>query len=259
MCIGKPGRGKSTAIILASKLVSEENVSRVAPSDAEGFMLETMIGKLINIDTDIPTDERIPDHFLKKVEDRQPFLVNRKNRRGVMGMLPAVHIYGANDLPPTRERSVGAYDRRWSFNIFDQFDVPMEEHNKDIVEDIVNAGMAGVLNFAVEGLRDILHNKGKFYQSSEMKTAIKDWQKSNDFVQQFLDDLWSGEFTQEGAALGPKIERLKMWNLYQDYFKECYPDSKNRLGKNKFYEILTVQKGLNVGQDSAGRRYFVKN
>lgn len=254
MCVGKPGRGKSTAIILASKMMSDENVAMLAPSDMQGFMMESMIGKLINVETDIPTDAKLPDHIIKKIEDRTPILVNRKGRKAVRASIPAIHVFGANDLPPTWERSVGAYTRRWSFIRFDTWDAPVDEHNKDIVQDILGMGLDGIVNFAVDGLRDILHCNGKFYQSDTMLKDVQEWQKQNDVIQQFLDCLRDGELDIK-EALGQRVERKKMWELFQGFYSAEYDGAKCKLSRTKFYKVLEDQKGLCVIA-SSGVRYF---
>ena len=195
---GTPGTGKSTVIILAAKLAHPENCCSVDPTEWEGFNMESMVGKLVNYDTDIEVAKPITDKAVKKVIDRVSVRIRRKGIADVYGPLPATHLFGGNEIPKTLDGRSGAMTRRWTFIEYSRViakesgDGKSPGYEVDFVDRVWKAGYRGVLNFALKGLADLLEARGHFFQPESGKAKMKEWQLSTDVVGTFWKELEEG-------------------------------------------------------------------
>jgi phage/plasmid primase-like uncharacterized protein/phage/plasmid-associated DNA primase len=242
LLVGPPGSGKSTVAILASKLVSDDNLSMVEPHEFRGFHMESMLGKLVNISTDIKTNEPIDDAMMKKIEDRVPVRIDRKFKTPVRAWLPAIHIFGANKLPPNYEGDSRAFTRRTTIIEFESFKAE-GRFNRNFAQEVFDANPQGVLNFAIEGLLMLLESGGHFTNPDSGTARLEDWQMEHDPVGQFFKELFNNEI--EGQSkLEPgtefTIERKILWESFKNWHEESfsrYP----RFSKHKFYSLVQVQ------------------
>jgi phage/plasmid primase-like uncharacterized protein len=256
MCYGPGGTGKSTVLKIAARLVSPENLCSVAPSEFVEFNMETMVGKLVNIDTDIPLDEPIRDAIAKKVEDRTGVRINRKGKIQVYAPLPAVHLFGGNAIPRTLDGASRAHDRRWTFIGFEKH-VAKGNYPKDYWDWCFEQSPQGILNFALDGLRDLLANNGHFTVPASGRVKMDEWQRAADPVGRFLDDLREGEVSDSNTKIfegeDHRIARPKLWTLFVEWHKTV----QNRppaLGRTTFYNALRERKIPEKVID--GVRYF---
>lgn len=255
LLVGPPGSGKSTFSILASKLISQDNLSMVEPHEFRGFHMESMLGKLVNISTDIRTNEPIDDAMMKKIEDRVPVRIDRKFKTPVMAWLPAIHIFGCNKLPPNYEGDSRAFTRRTTILEFKAFKAT-GHFNRNFANEVFAASPGGVLNFALEGLEMLLSNGGHFSQPASGAVALEEWQDDFDPVAQFFKDLYNNEIEGQSkleAGVEFKIERKKMWEIFCEWHEESF-NRFPRFSKNKFYR--QVENKFCTIIPYAGVRYF---
>lgn len=242
MLYGHPGSGKSSLIIGAKKLAHDTNVSQVQPCDMEGFHLESLIGKLINLVTDVDLTKPMKDAIIKQIEDRIPISINRKFKSVVSAPIPAVHIFGGNDIPVTFERGSGAHNRRWTFIKVDTFKAENDNYSRNFAAETFDKNPAGVLNFALEGLRDLLTTKGLFYAPQSSKDAIEEWQTQNDVVSCFIKEIKDGEVQE--LDWNPEMWAIRpdLWRLFCKWHLEYY-NRASKLPKGKFFSALVVKHG----------------
>lgn len=193
MLLGPKGSGKSSLILGAIQLVNLKNVGFVQPRDFRDPHLASLIGKLVNVVTDIDTGTPIEDSVIKQIEDRVPIAINRKYKEVVSMPLPAVHIFGGNEMPPTKERGSMAHARRWSFIEVNSFSAEATSYSRDFALDAFNECPAGVLNFALDGLLDLLESDGLYFSSEASRSNVKGWQERHDLVSCFLAAVEDGE------------------------------------------------------------------
>jgi len=226
MLLGRKGSGKSSLIKGAMALVSPGNYSSVQPRDFKDPYMETMVGKIVNVVTDIDEETPIQDSVVKQIEDRVPILTNRKYKKAVSVPLPAVHLFGGNSMPPARNGRTMAHTRRWSFLKIEKFD--SEGADKDIdVKDFANIAVAhcpsGVLNFALEGLEDLLNSGGKYFAGYASIKIVNAWQTESSPFHLFLEACRDNETGQrlvlreDGRAL-----KTEIWSTFVHWFKDAY-------------------------------------
>ena len=243
--VGKPGTGKSTVIMLASKLVSKENWCSVEPHDFQGFNMESMAGKLLNFETDVSLDKPISDSSLKKVLDGRPICIRRKNRTDIFARLPAVHIFGGNDIPPTLEGSYKAHDRRWTFVEFNNIQT-RGSYDKEFHEKVWEAGPQGVFNWAMRGFETLMAREGHYLNPASGVERMKEWQEGSDPVGQFLDFLGSKEAELEGKVFAKKegvVKTSEMWGAFKFWFEDFYPGRKSSTPTRHFFHKTMRLKG----------------
>lgn len=256
MLYGQPGTGKSTVLNVAARLVHKENLCSVPPSEWHGFNMEGMACKLVNIDTDIPINEPIDDDIAKKIIERKPFRIRRKGIKDIMAPIPAIHMFGGNDIPRTLDGASRAHDRRWTFIEFKAF-VPKGNYDQEYWDYCFEQSPQGVLNFALEGLNDLLESRGHFLNPSSGKAKMEQWQLSTDPVGQFLVDMREGEVVDNGRMFifseNAKIERRRLWEGFQSWHEQAL-NFAPRIGRTKFFDLLRVKKQVEKKID--GVYYF---
>lgn len=241
MLHGKHGSRKSTLAKVFMRLMSQENYSTIEPWQMEGFHLEDMISKLVNIKTDIATKKPFPDGFLKTVEDRVPIMVNRKGRKVVKAMIPGVHVFCCNDLPPMLDGGK-AYGRRITLIEFEKNFTDRGEYTRDYDELVFEAGAGGLLDFATEGLLDLLASGGIFSAPESGKASVEEWQAEGDAVEQFFRDVSEGKIAVENSTvkLG-KDFRMKPAQLWEAFcaFHLSTTRRDPEITRFKFYRLVS--------------------
>lgn len=258
MIHGPAKSGKTSLILPAQRLVHKDNWSSVEPHEFEGFKMESMAGKLVNIVTDIDLSQPIKDNHIKKVEDRIPIRIDRKFKNAILAPLPAVHIFGGNDIPPTFEKGSGAHERRWTFIHIEGLKVA-GNYSKSFANDVFDANPIGVLNFALDGLRDVLESNGHYFVPESGRQKMDEWQTAHDSVAQFVKEIIEGEITSIKFVPEGRVKRSFVWPIFVEWYDKSH-SRKPRLNKIKFYDALTrVQNALNPVHLRVfdGERYFV--
>jgi phage/plasmid primase-like uncharacterized protein/phage/plasmid-associated DNA primase len=226
--VGKRGSGKSTVIKLVNRLIDPKNVSRVDPSYFHGFHMETMVGKLVNMDPDINLHKPIQDDIIKKIIDRVPFRVSRKFQTDLMAPLPPIHLFGGNDLPQSMEGATGAYSRRVIILNFGAYSAEDEEqkgngYELDFDEWLWHEAQNEIISFAIKGLVDLVSCKGHFTVPNSSKESLKEWDSRSDMLGDFLEALELGEVDKGNQYfLDPKgiITRKLLWERFASWQRE---------------------------------------
>lgn len=246
--LGAPATGKSTfAKLLRAAFGGDNYFASVEPKKMyDTFGMQSLILKTVNIHTDISEQNKIPDSFLKTVEDAIPVTVNRKFKSDIAAYLPFVHIFCANSMPPTSIKEQGVYDRRVTIVEFTNRVVGGLRNYENVI--IHQGGIEGILGFALEGLIDLVNNKGEYFRPETSSKHTKDWQDAaKDEFQDFLDSVADGEVESEKVALrlgdDYKIERKSLYEIYK-VWSDAYGDKYKTLTRNKFYGRMKGVKGV---------------
>lgn len=245
MLYGSGGSGKSSLIIPAQRLVHQDNWSSVEPHEFKGFLMESMAGKLVNIVLDINTQEPIEDNHIKKIEDRVPVRIDRKFKNALLAPLPAVHIFGGNDIPATYEKGSGAHKRRWTFLGVEGFQA-VGNYSKNFANEAFDQCPVGVLNFALDGLLEVLEANGHYHVPESGVKKMDDWQKAHDRVALFFHEISEGEDFGLRLEKDAKTERTYIWATFVAWHKNSY-NAVPKQGKHKFFAEVERLGGINRG------------
>ncbi len=238
--IGPSGSGKSTLLKLFNNLMSENNVSHVDLADFSNFGMETMVGKLVNINTEMDTERPIRDAQVKRVIDRTPVRIERKYKTDVIGFLPAVHMFGTNDLPRSKNGTAKAYGRRFIFVACDE--VVQGERPEQCYEDtILKAERLGIVARGLRGLRRLIEAGGYYTKPANSAKLVDEMQRASDPVAQYFEDIKEGAFENtkdrieigENRAIKPEV----FWARFKDW-QEIAIAPQDRIGRNAFYRRI---------------------
>lgn len=195
---GPAGTGKSTFAKIAMRFVGENNYSSLPPEEMEGFMLETMINKRVNIVTDI-AGGRVDKGIFKRFHDTMEVTINRKQRTGVKARLPALHLFCGNELPMGMDLVTNAMDRRVA--IIEMLNaLPADQMEDSIEERILAAGSGAILDFCEQGLKELCARGGKYLNPESGKAVLESHKKENP-VREFIAAIENGDVLHEGATL----------------------------------------------------------
>lgn len=251
---GRPLSGKSTLIKFLVKLVSQDNVSNVQLCDMHGFNMETMIGKLINYDTDIDVNRPMIDSEVKKITDRVPRTVRRKGLRDASAYLPAVHLFAGNSLPKSLDGASHAYDRRIILVHTDN--AITETPEEDFEQKILDEEMAGVVARGMAGLRRRLE-RGKYTISEQSRERVKAMEDDSDLVGQFFEEAFRGELDDNKKCLvlepdAPAenwVARPQLWTIFKHWQDDAIQGRSALVSRNAFFQRVE-SKGYTVSKQS---------
>lgn len=259
--VGPKGSGKSTVMKILSRLVDPRNISHVDPSHFVGFNMETMAGKLLNMDTDIDLHKPIQDSVIKKITDRVPFRVARKFQTDLLVPIAPVHIFGANELPRSMEGATGAYERRViivKFGGFSAEKLGAGNYEIDYDELVWSKGPAGILAFAIRGLIDLARSRGHFSVPQSSREELRAWDQESDEVARFVEDVKEGLVADRNnrILLDPeaRIERKHLYEIFKAWSEESQPKVQ-LTGRTTFFQRF-ASKGFGV-KTIMGVRYFL--
>lgn len=210
--VGAPKTGKSSLIMLLGKLVGLENASHVDPTLwGKNFGMESMVNKLVNFDTDISTTRRLPDDLTKKVIDGV-FNIERKYKANIQARLPALHAFGANEMPRTGEGGSNVYGRRAVIIRTDTVQ-PGQGGGGSFSDWVWGRGPDGVLKAALRGLTRLLSRGGIYSTPDSSHQEMAEWGRDNDQVALFLEAVEHGE-VRVGGSGNPGEQRSLIVSKY---------------------------------------------
>lgn len=254
---GKPNSGKSTWIKLLVKLIGFENVSSVQPADFFGFNMESMVGKLVNYDTDIDVNRPMNDSEVKKLIDRTPRRIKRKNRTDAYTYLPSVHLFAANSLPRSLDGSSHAYGRRLIVVHTDSFKAGTDRV-MDFEEVLLQDEIEGIVARGVLGLKDLVELNGNFTIPEGSKDSVKKIENQSDVLGQFLEDVDNGEVKDENNTIlvDEKAEMIRsnLWNVFSAWQEDSLTHNQ-KIGKHEFYRQME-RRGYEAKRSA--KNWFVK-
>lgn len=190
--IGDKSNGKSTFLKMVKNMLGKKNYSPLDISElSDRFNTAMMYGKLANIGDDID-DEYLYGAkvaVFKKLVTGDTIKAEEKNQPVFMFEPFCKMFFAANEMPKIKDKT-GAVKRRITivpFNaIFDKSN-PAFKHN--IIKDLITQRATEYfISLGIAGLHHVLDRQG-FTQPDCVVQQLKEYEKSNDTVIQFVDDL----------------------------------------------------------------------
>lgn len=237
---GVAGSGKSTLFKILANLLAEENICSVQPHEFKGFHLESMVGRLNNIVTDLSSRETIDDAAIKQIEDRTAIRIQRKFRKDLYAPMPPVHHFACNDLPRNFDGSKRAHSRRWTFIQYNYSITANGKYNKDYAYEVFKHNPLGILGFALRGLKSVIDKNGDFTNPESGKNNLDSWQKENNTIELFVDDIKDNEVMGLSLVEEERAKRSRVWVEFQQWKRDAGREH-SRIGKHKFFKLMEEQ------------------
>lgn len=256
MLYGGGSNGKSTILNLIKKFLGINNYSSIELDKlADRFAPAELENKLANIGDDINNIPLKETGTLKKLFSGDGVQVERKGERPFTLVPYATHIYSANEIPRSFDKTAGFY-RRWLFIPFNAKFSKTDEDYDPLIEDKVTTpnALSYLLNIAIKGAQRLIRN-GSFTEPQIVKTALNEYKTDNSTTLTWIEDAGISE---DELLSTPTNE---LYSNFCDWCKLSGIKSGMITGKKTFYKEIVNQYDFEdkPKQKSDGKRYFITN
>jgi putative DNA primase/helicase len=217
---GKAGSGKSILLKIISSILPKESISNVSPLELNQDTKRTMLsGKRANLCGEIDNSMAIPAAEFKMLTGDDTITGRFLYQNPFTFTSKAGNWFNGNSFLSTKDRTEGFW-RRWSIIEFFH-GKPTDQRDPDLADKIVNTELAGILNWAIDGLADYLQNG--LHQSATHYKALATWKGEADSVLAWLksDDCAFvesvGASNQEPVRRADIYEPYRLWCMINGY------------------------------------------
>ena len=180
---GEGDNGKSVLLETLSAMLG--NVSTMEVHQLfEKFKVAELQGKLANICTDIQTTKIFSEEF-KKIVSGEPVTAEKKFKDPFKFRPFAKLLFSANNFMPTKDRSHGFFRR---FDILEFKKIFPKDKQDPFLKDKLQQELAGIFNWAYEGLQKLMANNWKLTDSQEMQQTMEEFKEASNPLQQFINE-----------------------------------------------------------------------
>ena len=212
MLVGNGNNGKSTFLNLLMRFLGEKNVASPSLQSLiyNRFSVAELFGKLACIHADIPNQKLTQTGMFKMLTGNDRIFADVKMKKPFEFKNYAKLLFSANELPPTNDTSI-AFWRRWILIRFpNTFPEGGEKTDPEILKKLTTPEeLSGFLNWALEGLKRLLDQKG-FTMTKSEREVEREWVARSDSLRAFVMDY---------------VERGDGWtskdDFYQAYTRFC--------------------------------------
>lgn len=203
---GQPGRGASTFLTgWQAMLGAKATLLGLADIERNRFALSTLPGKTLAIATEQPADFITTTNIINALISGDSVTVDRKFKDAI-DITPRVKLaWAMNELPRVKGANDGIF-RRVKVVTFP----PIPEHERrPELKEAVKTEAAGILNWALEGLRR-LRARGRFVIPAAVEEASRRFAENNDIPAAFVADQ---------CYTGPeyKAQSQRLYDAYRNW------------------------------------------
>lgn len=255
--VGEGSNGKSVVTKVVASLFPAAATSAVSPQAwGKGFSLADLVGKRLNIVSEIPVREVGESDRFKAVVTGDTVMAERKFQPQFKFAPTAGHLFACNTLPVTRDHSQG-YWRRFMVLMFNR---EIAEHEQDrLLPETLRGELAGIIAWAIEGAGR-LHARGRYTSPKSSELAKADWQVTTDQVRAFVTECVVATRKSDRDPADPKgcIPRIatSVRVLYETYQRWATRSGHHPLAIVEFGRRLKPL--FDSGRTSTERYYFAQ-
>lgn len=184
---GESDSGKSIIAEVLGYLVGIDNRCVIdTDAMADPRKREDIVGKLINVLTELPTDAMIQDGGFKQlVSTGDPISIDPKYKHSYSYTPVCKHIIVCNSLPEINDHTRGTTNRLLLIHFLRIF--AKAEQNKHLI-DHLKLELPGILAWAVEGAARLVSNNGEFTEIPESQNLIETYRAEQNPVTTFIEE-----------------------------------------------------------------------
>lgn len=251
---GKGSNGKSTILDLIKTFLGSRNYSTLSLEEVTGRFNKILLEhKLANIGDDIDNVTIKDTGTLKKMIAGNAITVEDKGEKGYTLELYATHIYSANEIPRSFDKTDGFY-RRWLIIPFNaKFSVNDEDYDPMIADKITTpTAISYLLNLAIRGAKRLMRN-GHFTEPQSVKEALEVYKADNSTVLSWIEDT---DLNEDYFLEKP---RDVLYSEFGDWCKVSGIKSGMVTGKKTFFREVAAKFNFEEKprQKRDGKRYFI--
>jgi P4 family phage/plasmid primase-like protien len=230
--IGIGANGKSVFVGILTHLHGKKNVSNVALKSIgdDRFALFDMIGKDVNVDTELSNANIKDISNLKKLTGIQPIRVQQKGQPAFDAEIHAKQVFNTNELPNIPDNTDARYRREIILYFYRQFEGSTQDRN--LLKKIVNneEEMSGIFNLVVNSLRTINKNNEIYVNASTIKERRTKAKITQNPIKAFLEDALAKEPNEDDYETSDE--------LYDAFYRYCKDNKLHIISPDAFSEIL---------------------
>ena len=249
LIVGVGGSGKSVLLrTISDVLLGRDNVSNVSwQALNERFKPAELFGKLVNAFADLPTKNIDDNGIFKALVGEDYLTVEYKNKKPFSFQSFARLLFSCNNIPKNYgDRSDGFY-RRLIIIKFNHA-VPQDKKDPELLEKFKGEA-DGILLFAIEGLKRLLHNNFIFSETQANKDALQQYREESNSCIGFVNECCEVE---NEAVIGCTM-------LYEAYKIFCEDNGMKPYGKQTFNKELESNfDSLERSRDTTGNKRIWK-
>lgn len=254
LCYGQGSNGKSTILDLLKTFLGQGNYSALSLEKVtDRFATAELENKLANIGDDVDNTTIRDSGTLKKISSGNTVTVERKGERPYKITPYATHIYSANTIPRSFDKTDGFY-RRWLLIPFNaKFSADDEDYDPMIVDKITTPeALSYLLNIGIRGAQRLIR-VGHFTEPQSVKDALEAYKADNSTVLSWIEDK---ELTLDYFLENP---RDKTYSEFCDWCKVSGIKSSMITGKKTYFKEVIAKYDFEEKpqQKSDGKRYFI--
>ena len=251
---GKGSNGKSTIIDLLMTFLGAGNYSTLSLEEVTGRFNRILLEhKLANFGDDIDNIIIKDTGVLKKMIAGNAIMVEDKGEKGYTAELYATHIYSANEIPRSIDKTYGFY-RRWIIIPFNaSFSVDDEDYDPMIADKITApTALSYLLNIGIRGAQRLM-KRGSFTEPQSVRDALDAYKADNSTVLSWIEDR---ELNEDYFLDKP---RDVLYSEFSDWCKVSGIKSANVTGKKTFFREVCGKFDFEEKpkQKADGKRYFI--
>lgn len=252
---GSGSNGKSTILDLIKTFLGHKNYSAISLEKvAERFNTAELENKLANIGDDVDNVTIKDTGTLKKLFSGNAIMVERKGERPYTIEPYATHIYSANSIPRSFDKSEGFY-RRWMLIPFNARFSADDEDYDPMIEDKISTptALSYLLNIAIRGAQRLI-KRGRFTEPAVVRDALEAYKADNSTVLSWIDDA---ELNEDYMLSKPRDE---LYSIFADWCKVSGIKASNVTGKKTFFKEVAGKFDFEdkPKQKADGKRYFIQ-
>lgn len=236
--LGEKRNGKSTFLDMIGTLLGEDNTSNLDLCDiGDRFRTAELTGKLANIGDDINDEWVSNTSIFKKVVSGDIVTVERKSKDPFKLRSFAKFFFSANSLPRLgRGKDSGAVIDRLVIIPFDaKFNKDDPDYDPFIKYKLRSEEvMEALIAKALPALREVLSEQ-EFATCSKIRDNLEEFEKSNDPIVEFFDDLDECDYVNEPIK-----------TVYQKYSVFCLVNNLQAISAIEFQKRMKKQYNLSI-------------
>jgi P4 family phage/plasmid primase-like protien len=239
LLIGAPQTGKGLVCRVATAVVGAANVATLRTRHlGDRFEIGRLVGKLLIYGPDVPANFLSSENAttLKAITGQDPMSPEFKGSNATPPAAPVnalILLTSNNRLRIRLEDDVEAWRRRLVVISFDGPAVGESERVVGLSEQIVAAEGAGILNWAIEGLRGVREDSGDLFLGARQK-AVRDalLEESMSFV------AWARERLVKSESTLGYPDLLLVGEAFADYVSFCGEREWSPLPRKHFTRVV---------------------
>lgn len=252
--IGSGSNGKSTVLELLEEFLGVRNYSSLPLEKVtDRFNMAELENRLANIGDDIDNVAIKDSGTLKKMISGESITVERKGERPFKLSPYATHIYSANAIPRSFDKSDGFY-RRWLFVPFNAKFTPEDPDYDPLIYEKISTdeALSYLLNIGIRGASRLIKRR-RFTEPASVREALEHYKTDNSTTLSWIDDkdLDADYFLDHSTD--------QLYADFTDWCKLSGIKSGNVTGKKTFYKeiIYKFEFEEKPKQRGDGKRYFI--